>query len=469
MYRYKLKNPTPLGVWSCQLTLFSAIYLVLSLLIFMRIPTANAHLDNDSLGYEKQALTFCNHEEQVEIPFHTNGYPFFLALIYKLFGYSRTITIIIQMLLGLGIGFLIYSMATMLFSPIIALVSFFLFSINPGFLIFPQFILSEILLVFFLTFACERLIRYVTSGLNPPVDQSLTAIIASGLLFGLSIAVKPVALYYPILLLPILFVFMPQKPLVKLKAIALFALAFCIPIAGYAASNKALYGKYCISPLSNANLYLWFQAKIKAKQNHTTHDEELTHLFPLIGDNMLEAKSWEKLKESFVTLVASNPILAVSIWIKEVFKSFAGLFVTNLKVLLEPDVKGGDLSFFKSQESSLLKKMHTYITGGTESIGIKIVGYLEVLFNLLRYLLILIALAFLAMRKRWFLLFFFVSYIFYFSMITGHDGCARYRLMFESMFILLSAEGIGWLATTKVIQYHGGKEEKLCKNMNIPL
>jgi hypothetical protein len=41
-----------------------------------------------------------------------------------------------------------------------------------------------------------------------------------------------------------------------------------------------------------------------------------------------------------------------------------------------------------------------------------------------------------------FCLFFFLSYLFYFSIITGHDGCARYRLMFEFILILLSSYAI---------------------------
>ena len=46
------------------------------------------------------------------------------------------------------------------------------------------------------------------------------------------------------------------------------------------------------------------------------------------------------------------------------------------------------------------------------------------------------------------------SFIFYFAMITGPEGCSRLRLMFEPALIIITAYGIAYL----FIYY----EKKLC-------
>jgi hypothetical protein len=42
----------------------------------------------------------------------------------------------------------------------------------------------------------------------------------------------------------------------------------------------------------------------------------------------------------------------------------------------------------------------------------------------------------------------FIAYLAYFSLITGHDGCARFRMLFEFVLIVLAALGV-WALTTQ--------------------
>jgi len=410
--------------YSVCLSLFSIIYLVLSLIIYSAVPAINSHMEVDSIGYEQQALDTTKHDD---ISFHTKGYPYFLALINTLFGYSRALVILIQIILALLSGFLLFSIAHKLFNQTIALISFALFSFNLGFLIFPQFILAEMLLIFLLLFAFERLVTFITRG-------SPFALAASGMLWGISIIVKPVAIYYIVFLLSLLLF---KKS--ELKHIVMFTACFFTPVVGYMTINKATYGKFSISPLVNANLYIWFHAKIQAAQKGTTHIEEMKYLNAPSGKNMLNKANWKPIKEAFFTLIKQNPFFAIKVWMRDVMKTFLGLYTTNLKVLLEPKTKNRDLSFFRIKKQSVWQKAIHYVTAGTNSLTIKIVGFFEVFYNLLRYLLIFIALMALCHQQKWYVLSLCSSYVFYFSMITGHDGCARYRFMFEFIFIMLTA------------------------------
>jgi hypothetical protein len=83
------------------------------------------------------------------------------------------------------------------------------------------------------------------------------------------------------------------------------------------------------------------------------------------------------------------------------------------------------------------------------------VGVLEIVFNLARYLFAFIALCWLVVRRRWFLFLFFSTYMFYFTLVTGFDGCARYRTMFEFVLLLLAALGVTILCAPEKVKEEG--------------
>lgn len=200
--------------------------------------------------------------------------------------------------------------------------------------------------------------------------------------------------------------------------------------------NKIVFNQFCISTLDKVNLYYWFFPNVLAQKNKTTSDIERTKLLKLSGGrhdfSVAGPLFWKNLLE--------NPLLFLRVWLKNVFKTWAGLYTTNLKVLVEPNVRGGDISYFK-MSGTMLDKACAYITAGATKQWVKIVGYLEVFFNIMRYFLCLLGLFILLKTKK--IDFFILSLLFlgYFSLITGHDGCARFRMMFEFLLIVLAAGG----------------------------
>ncbi len=219
-----------------------------------------------------------------------------------------------------------------------------------------------------------------------------------------------------------------------------FAVAFYLPVASYMFFNKIQFGEFCVAPLANENLYFYLFPKVLAEKNHTSYDVEVKNVAALLNGEKIYSESWEKIKKSFLDNFKADPFIFIKIWMINVVKTFAGLFTTNLKILLEPDLRGGDVSFFKTS-GNVLQRTWAYISGGTNFILVKIIGVMESLYTLLRYFLILCAFIFLIFKKRWDILFLFIFYIFYFAMITGHDGCARFRMMFEPALIILTALG----------------------------
>ena len=71
------------------LLLFSGLFIVLSILLYINVPDTNAHLDVDSSAYlqagqmlyEQNSLSALGSQ-----PYYSLGYGFFIGLIYKIFG-----------------------------------------------------------------------------------------------------------------------------------------------------------------------------------------------------------------------------------------------------------------------------------------------------------------------------------------------------------------------------------------------
>ena len=433
----------------CYLTFFSSIFLFLSILLYINVSSVNSHQDIDSKAYISNAITFYNHNsfikpgQSADIPYYSMGYAFFIGIIYKIFGISDSgvnnfALIWIQVLLALLTGFLIFKITNYLFDKKTALISFAIFSLNLGFLVFSQFILTEILLAFFLVLFLERFVLFLNSNL-------LSYLMQAAFVLGISIWVKPAALYFIFPVILFLLFAAKNKKISKIKSILLFSVFFYLPILGYMTFNKVTYNQFVVGALGNENLYFYFLPKVIAQQKNTDVDKETTFVRLLVTGNKLEHQSWEKVNKLFWRTFKSSPVLFFKVWLINVGKTFAGLFTTNLKVLIEESTRGGDVSFFKTK-GGILQRSWSYIAAGTNSDIIKIIGLSEAIWNAIRYLLCSIALISLALKKQWKIFFLFSFFVFYFSMITGHDGCARFRMMFEFVLIILAAKGttISW-------------------------
>jgi 4-amino-4-deoxy-L-arabinose transferase-like glycosyltransferase len=422
-----------------KIILFPFLFVIFCIFLNKNIPdSTHKYQDIDSKAYINNALNFYNYNSFKDpvnpgaTPYYSLGYAFFIGLTYKAFGVNNLFVVLLQILLALLTAFLIYRTTRYLFGTQIALVAFLLSCLNLGFIVFSQFMLTEILLAFFLTLFLERFTLFC-------VQKNIWSLFQSGLFLGLSVAIKPAAIYFIFFLLLFLLFFVKTFSK-KIWAILCFAVAFYIPVCSYMLFNRVQFGEFCVAPLANENLYFYLFPKVLAVKNNTDYSTEVKNVASLLSGEKIYSKSWEKIKESFLDNFKNDPVIFIKIWMLNVVKTFAGLFTTNLKVLLEPNLRGGDISFFKTS-GNLLQRTWSYIFGGTNSFGVKIIGITESLYTLLRYFLILCALIFLMLKKRWDILFLFIFYIFYFAMITGHDGCARFRMMFEPALIILTALG----------------------------
>lgn len=421
------------------LLFFALLFLFLAFFLNKHIPNStHKYQDVDSKAYLNNALNFYNYNSFKDplnpsaTPYYSLGYAFFVGLTYKFFGVNNFFVILIQILLALLIAFLIYRTTRYWFGERIAFIAFILTCLNLGFITFSQFILTEVLLAFFLTLFLERFSVFW-------FKKNILYLFESGFVLGLSVAIKPAAIFFIFFILLFL-LFCIKTFSKKILTIMCFVAAFYLPVCSYMLFNKVQFGEFCVAPLANENLYFYLFPKVLAEKNNTSYDVEIKNVAVLLEGEKIYSKSWGKIRESFLQNFKADSLIFIKIWLENVLKTFLGLFTTNLKVLLEPNVRGGDISFSKTS-GSILQRTWNYISCGTDSSVIKFVGVLEAIWTILRYFLVFVALIFLIIRKRWAEFLFFIFFIFYFSMITGHDGCARFRMMFESVLIILTALG----------------------------
>ncbi len=478
--------------------LLSVSFCAGSWFLYDHVAQREPHCDIDSKAYLQRGQLFADTNSFVNSgeaqPYYTFGYAFIIGILWKIFGKNVGIIILFQLLLSLLSGMIMVRMTRRLFGRRASVIASILFACNVGYLVFTQFILTEIVLSFFLLAAFEQVLLAMTAAKNPARSFAY-----AGLLFGLSVIVKPAALYFVPLLAGVMaclrFVkgscdgywlrlqegasfdgasssvnapspkgyggtgatadrqdqlLAGARPelvegherinhTINLSSIILLLTCFAAPIIGYMSYNKVAFNSFHISNLDHVNIYYWFFPNVLAKAHGTTSDYERAQLLKLSDGHhdaaVVAPLFWQELR--------SKPMLFIKVWLTNVTKTLLGLYTTNLKVLVEEDVKGGDISFFK-MHGTVFDKAWQYVSYGATHWWVMAIGLFEAFWHVIRYLFCLAGLWLLYRRRYYNVLVLCLLYLAYFSLITGHDGCARFRMMFEFLLIILAAGGLDY-------------------------
>lgn len=238
------------------LLMFLFIFAFVLRLIYLFEIKENPHfftLTMDPLYHDVWAKSIANGDILgSRIFFRAPFYPYFLALVYKIFGHNYFIPRLIQHLIGATSCVLVYFLAKKLFNKTVAIISF-LFAACYGMLIYFE---SELLLDSFLVFFNILLILFL---LKTKEDPQLGRWLVCGLILGLSAITRPNILFFvPFIWLWIYLSFRNQ---INLRRITLFSAVFLLgaiilifPIT----LRNALIGKdlVLISSQGGANFYI---------------------------------------------------------------------------------------------------------------------------------------------------------------------------------------------------------------------
>ena len=428
----------------------SILFLTLSFLLYRHIPSEDAHFDIDSYGYQKLALFFTQHKQMIdpECPLHAPvqplGYPFFMGLVYSFFGVQIPTLIFIQVLLMLASIMLLIYCTQQLFGAAAATIVGLLAAVNLGFLVYPQFILAESLLLFVLMLAGALLLQYAQTG------RTIVAVWA-GFLFGCSLLIKPTALLLPIIMAPMIYRSEIESAYKKWQAIVLFMSAFALPPLIYTLRNYYLYGYFSFAPMMALNMYQCFLAKVIHQITGEPIQAVVDNQLRFTAINSFDPAGWQRAQELFVTYLQDHPLTFAYVWMVNVIKTVCGLFTTQLKVLIEPQVQGGDCSFFLTT-GTIGDRLYAYIESGITHSWIRWAAWLEAGWMVLRTVLVAIGFWALLQEKKYGLLSIFVLCLILFCGVTGMDGCCRYRIVCEPFLSMITAYALVRIGNKKRVE-----------------
>ena len=420
----------------------AVLFLGLSAALYKAVPSRHSHFDRDSVGYDRIARTFVATGHLADpgvrggIPIQPIGYPLLIGLLYTFFGPDVRSVIVLQLVLSLLCIGLIFVIAGRLFAQPIAKVALFLSAINLGFLVYAQLLLAETLMLTFLLLFFERLTACMR-------DQKIMQLAQAGLVLGLSVLVKPMALLFIFLLLPFVWVCVYRIAHVwrKLSAVGVLLVSFYLPLIGYMGYNYSEYGYFRYAPMTSLNIYQCYLSKVIAAVDELPVEEVRTQKLIFTGVHGFDESGWQVGRQLLPVYLKKQPLVFVHIWVVNIIKTLFGLYATQLKLLLNPDLVGGSHSFFKIS-GTVCERCVAYIVGGSPTSFVAGIALGEFIWNWIRWLLVIGACWLLVWRRKWCLLYLLGSYTFQCALVTGIDGCCRYRMTFEPILIMLSAIGI---------------------------
>lgn len=413
------------------------LYLGLSFFIFRAAPEDKVHKPMDAQGYHANAIRFVEKRTLLSVKKtphnHPIGYPLFLGSFYKLWGNEIWKIVLFQVLLMLISLIIWYHIIKRLFDAEKAAYVYFFSILNLGFLLYPQLVLVETGQFFLYTLFFERLSHFYCSLREKFLAQA-------GFFLGLSIWLKPSALYFPWYTLPFLIVVWSFKRIDLFKFIY-FVIPFYVPVVSYSLYNYVMFGYMKISYIPEYGQYFFLHKKL-LQQIHPAWSESTLHklLHSYFNREYIrfDSRYWENSARFFYQTCWSYPLLVSKHLILNIIKTLIAPYTSQWKLHLDASLKGSYVKSFFQNPEQYLTPLFSYSSMGLITLYGLVYSFFQWVFMICGWRVLY------KNHKPLILLFGFVIAS-YFSLITFPDGGGRYRLIFEPLYIGSAAVGFVYI------------------------
>jgi tetratricopeptide (TPR) repeat protein len=375
----------------------------------------------DSYSYDRDANTisytndwFCGRHVFYQAPF----YPYFLAIIYKIFGHNYYLARLLQIIIGSLSCLLLYLIAKKLFNQKIAIAAALIAAVYGPFIFFDAELLRPCLIIFL-----NLLLMLMLLGISE--GPTYRRLFLAGVIMGLSILTKEnIALFIPFVWLWLYLVFRKLKPNKEiLFYCTAFSLAIFMVILPCTLRNYMVEKDFVpISSEGGINFYIGNTGdvdKLVALQPGTQWNKLLILPNEKSGKE-LKPSQWSDwyFREAF-KFIAQHPFE----WLRIISKKFL-LFWNSFEF-----TPNNDIEFYRSH-SSILHVLTGKFLGIWYPFGIVVP---------LALCGLIISLA----RWRTFMLLYFYVFSYMVSVILFHVR-ARYRLPVIPVLIIFAAYALWW-------------------------
>ena len=135
-----------------------------------------------------------------------------------------------------------------------ALLAALSYAFDPFLVFLSVSLMSEVLFVF----ACVLALRFLAIAVERRFEQSsLIPVVAASIAFGLATLVRPIAMFLPVVICPVLLWSLRARPRLGLKVAAVFTMVFLATLSPWLARNFASFGAISVSTSGPYNLLVW--------------------------------------------------------------------------------------------------------------------------------------------------------------------------------------------------------------------
>ena len=454
------KNKTLLAITCCAFVFRMTVFFVIK--PYNQYDLQNKIMrDSDSEGFHNRAVSILETRSFSSfMGLRTPGYPLFISLFYFIFGVKPWVVLFIQILLGVGIVIMTYLIGKMLVSRKVALLATGLCAIDPHLIFYSVQLLSDILFVFVLLLS----ILFFIYGIK---NKRLTLFLLSSTLLGVSTMVKPVTLYFPIIVAGAILLCPKMKFNFRLTIISFFILVFFVVIFPWQYRNYKVYNHFSLAPLAQSFNLLYRHAafteaaktgkSIEQVRREFTREVQLRELNG--DDTYSKIIILNKMPSKLLRIGGWNPFDTARVYneiaINYLIKNWIYYLPLHLRgiaiIFLDPStrnffsmigVKTREAWYLERNRSSanVIKMIVDYFR--INSTPEVVVGILISIFFFIVYSSFFFGVFKMILEKKMLLLFFFLSIILYFPNMAGIMCENRYKLPTIPFYMIISARGI---------------------------
>jgi 4-amino-4-deoxy-L-arabinose transferase-like glycosyltransferase len=242
----------------------------------LAVGDARRFITQDSLEYDALARSFGDayvHPHEPSRLFDLSllrppGYPALISAVYAVTGKSATHVIVVELVLSVLTVALVYFLARRLFDERIAFFAALLLAVDPVSVAMSSNLTTETLFATLWVAAAWLWVRALG-------ERDILAAAAAGALIGLSVLVRPISLYLPLVLAVLTMLLVRAR---RLALAGVLVVACAVPVGLWIARNAAETGVATVSTIQAHNLLDYRAADAVAIERGTSRAEEASKL-----------------------------------------------------------------------------------------------------------------------------------------------------------------------------------------------
>jgi len=371
----------------------------------------------------------------------TPGFPAFIALIYSIFGIKPWIVFLVQIPMSVISVYLVYKISNIHFSDKVSLTAAFLLAIDPLQIISPFNLFSEVI---FIPFLLSSIYFFLLSY----EKQNLKNLILSAIALGLTIYIRPIAIYLPIVLSVIILFTKREKWRVLLKQSVLYILTVFLVLSPWFTRNLILFDKFEFSIAGGYNmLYVYAAAIIYDRDNGSIDDailEVARRVDERAGGPVENPFELEKLQaEIAAEIIKENPGVFLLNHLTGSINLYYSFSTFRIATMLGADDHLMNAKFYGTNN---LTQLRAFVEGKS-FLSLFVTFFSAILFTF-EYMFAAIGALYLLKKRHLLILSVLIGTIIYQTALVGVLGNnARFKLPIEPFYLILTAYGIQQIYT----------------------